>query len=262
MRSSDNEFADGLHTYQLHCFRLWVVPTNAAQLAMLGVGPFPLATLNDALRGLDDLNRASPRQCHLERNARREWRPPCAPPPSNDQEKQAMASAERLLPQLGGCLCGAIRYETTAEPLRVTICHCYFCQKATGGPYMVEPIFNKMDFRVIQGKARTYSHRSTGSGQLIHMHSCPVCASHLYLTFDRFESLGVYAGSFDDPNWFPTDASIVRHIFFDSAREDTVFPANVDIYPGHAQAYDGSPLKCVRIDAPSTAAAIRARRVP
>ena len=43
----------------------------------------------------------------------------------------------------GGCLCGAIRYMASAQPIRVTYCHCKFCQRATGSAYMVEPIFEK-----------------------------------------------------------------------------------------------------------------------
>jgi hypothetical protein len=50
----------------------------------------------------------------------------------------------------GGCLCGAVRYETLADPLRVTTCHCRFCQRATGSAYMVEPIFRTVDLRVTQ----------------------------------------------------------------------------------------------------------------
>ena len=35
----------------------------------------------------------------------------------------------------GGCLCGRIRYEVHAEPTNVAMCHCRFCQKATGTAY-------------------------------------------------------------------------------------------------------------------------------
>jgi len=46
----------------------------------------------------------------------------------------------------GGCLCGDIRYRTTAaEPIRVTVCHCTFCQKLTGSAFLVEPIFRRKD---------------------------------------------------------------------------------------------------------------------
>jgi hypothetical protein len=35
----------------------------------------------------------------------------------------------------GGCQCGAIRYTLTAVPLRVSLCHCRMCQKASGAPF-------------------------------------------------------------------------------------------------------------------------------
>jgi hypothetical protein len=35
----------------------------------------------------------------------------------------------------GGCACGAIRYEVSAEPIVMFNCHCRDCQKTTGGPY-------------------------------------------------------------------------------------------------------------------------------
>ena len=41
----------------------------------------------------------------------------------------------------GGCLCGTVRYATKDDPVRVTFCHCRFCQRATGSAYLVEPIF-------------------------------------------------------------------------------------------------------------------------
>ena len=53
--------------------------------------------------------------------------------------------------QAGGCLCGKLRYEVTTDPLWVTICFCSFCQRATGGAYMVEPVFNKADLSVVAG---------------------------------------------------------------------------------------------------------------
>ena len=34
----------------------------------------------------------------------------------------------------GGCLCGAVRYEATAAPMRCMICHCEQCRKHSGAP--------------------------------------------------------------------------------------------------------------------------------
>ena len=103
----------------------------------------------------------------------------------------------------GGCLCGALRYETLADPVRVTICHCKFCQRATGSAYLIEPIFRLEDLRVMQGITTVYQTRSEGSGKIVYIHFCATCGTKLYLTFERFtETCGVYAGTFDDPNWF------------------------------------------------------------
>src|SRR5438093_2547247 len=65
----------------------------------------------------------------------------------------------------GGCLCGALRYATSSEPLRVTYSHCKFCQRATGSAYLVEPIFHRTCFEIISGKPATYTHVSEGSGK-------------------------------------------------------------------------------------------------
>ena len=32
----------------------------------------------------------------------------------------------------GGCFCGAVRYETVGKPVRVSLCHCRYCQLRTG----------------------------------------------------------------------------------------------------------------------------------
>ena len=37
----------------------------------------------------------------------------------------------------GRCLCGAVTYETDAEPISVTYCHCDDCRRTTGSAYNV-----------------------------------------------------------------------------------------------------------------------------
>jgi len=50
------------------------------------------------------------------------------------------------LPFTGGCACGAIRYECTAEPLEMFQCHCRDCQGASGGVCNYVVIVPRMRF--------------------------------------------------------------------------------------------------------------------
>jgi hypothetical protein len=155
------------------------------------------------------------------------------------------------LRQQGGCLCGNVRYEVSADPIRVTFCHCRFCQRATGSAYLVEPIFKKSDLRVVQGTTRTYSQASAGSGKRITMHFCENCGTKLYIDIERFpEIYGVYGGTFDDPNWFARSPQMSRHIFLNFAQTGTVVPAGYDTFREHAANVDGTPAKPTVYDRP------------
>lgn len=144
--------------------------------------------------------------------------------------------------QQGGCLCGAIRYAASAQPIRVTYCHCKFCQRATGSAYMVEPIFERKSFEIISGKPATYAKASEGSGKQVTINFCAACSTKLFLDLERFPTIyGVYGGTFDNPNWFDRPPKLVRHIFLDSAQNGTVIPAGVRAYRQHEMPADGKP---------------------
>jgi len=151
----------------------------------------------------------------------------------------------------GGCLCGAVRYETVSDPLHVTICHCRFCQRATGAAYMVEPVFRLGDLRIVSGAAATYRHRSEGSGKMVSIHFCAACGTKLYLSFERFpEVCGVYAGTFDNPGWFEIRPDNAKHIFLEVARPGTIIPPGIKAYDQHATRNDGIPIDPVIFAAP------------
>jgi hypothetical protein len=151
----------------------------------------------------------------------------------------------------GGCICGALRYETATDPIHVTVCHCKFCQRATGSAYMVEPIFRLENLRVTRGRPTVYNLRSEGSGKMVSVHFCPTCGTKLYLTFERFTgACGIYAGTFDDPNWFVVGPENARHIFIDVARNDTILPPGIAAFRNHALQNDGLPLDPLIFDRP------------
>jgi hypothetical protein len=61
------------------------------------------------------------------------------------------------MPITGGCMCGAVRYESSAEPLLMVKCHCRDCQRTTGGPYVPAVVFPISAFRVVQGQVQHYA---------------------------------------------------------------------------------------------------------
>jgi hypothetical protein len=149
----------------------------------------------------------------------------------------------------GGCLCGAIRYTVSSEPIRVTYCHCKFCQRATGSAYLVEPIFEKKSFEITLGKPATYAQASSGSGKQVTINFCATCGTKLFLDLERFPAIyGVYGGTFDDPNWFDRSPQMARHIFLDSAQIGTVIPAGFSTFRQHAMHIDGTSVEPMVFD--------------
>jgi len=96
----------------------------------------------------------------------------------------------------GGCACGAIRYEVTADPIVMFNCHCRDCQKTSGGPYI--PVFYvpANGFKITKGTPKYYS---TGSEMMSDniRGFCPECGSRLFRGKTDFGQ-GIAAGTLDD----------------------------------------------------------------
>jgi hypothetical protein len=156
--------------------------------------------------------------------------------------------------QEGGCLCGAQRYAVLKPPARVTVCHCRFCQRATGSACMVEPIFAREDLRHLRGTPATYDAVSAGSGKRVTIHFCRDCGTKLYLSFERFPAaFGLYAGTLDDPDWIEVTPENAKHIFIGVARPETILPPRMACFAEHAITNAGEALEPVRFDQPRTA---------
>lgn len=154
----------------------------------------------------------------------------------------------------GGCICGRIRYEVVSDPLHVGVCHCRWCQRATGGAFLIEPLFSLEAHRVTRGDPAVYDHLSEGSGRIVHVHFCANCGTKVFLTFERFPSIyGVFGGTFDDPDWFTIAPDTARQIFIESARHDTFLYPGVPSFPAHSLAPDGTPREAVAFTEPRLA---------
>ena len=143
----------------------------------------------------------------------------------------------------GHCLCGRVRYATGGEPLWITVCHCRFCQRATGSDRMIEPIFERHSFAFTRAEPQLFSTRSEGSGKAIHVHFCGTCGTKLALTFERWpDRIGIYVGTLDDPTSISETTENTKHIFVSEARPRTILPPGVKTFERHAIDDHGVPL--------------------
>ena len=105
-------------------------------------------------------------------------------------------------PFTGGCVCGAIRYECTAQPSEISMfkCHCRDCQRLGGGPYAPVVYVPARTFRVVRGTIRNHTTQSELGG--LHKRGfCADCGSRL-TGGETSDSIGMTASSLDDPSWF------------------------------------------------------------
>ena len=101
----------------------------------------------------------------------------------------------------GGCLCGAIRFETSAEPVFSGNCHCRDCQRSSGSAY-TPGIFVPADSVRIEGTVK-YFESKADSGNTIQRGFCPNCGSQLFTRLQMMpDVLGLRAGTLDAPELF------------------------------------------------------------
>ena len=56
----------------------------------------------------------------------------------------------------GGCLCGAVRFESIAEPEMIVACHCTTCQKNTGSAFSLNVAMSENQVTITGDSLRTY----------------------------------------------------------------------------------------------------------
>jgi hypothetical protein len=95
----------------------------------------------------------------------------------------------------GGCLCGAVRYRATVDPIRAVNCHCGMCRRASGAASLTHVHFRIEAFAWIQGEPTRY--RSSAEAE---RGFCDRCGStltmHETVLDDRVQ---VALGSLDRP---------------------------------------------------------------
>ena len=124
----------------------------------------------------------------------------------------------------GGCMCGAVRFQTNGQPVRIIHCHCRDCRRHTGAPMATLPVF-KVDQVEFSGADRTVYASSDGVGRAF----CATCGTSLTFetTLPEYGTLcAVHISAFDDPeglvpthhsfyseriSWFDVADDLPRH---------------------------------------------------
>lgn len=108
----------------------------------------------------------------------------------------------------GGCHCGALRYEFTAELDDVGHCHCSICRRSSGGMVVTWATVPRSSFRWLKGEPACYV-SSPGNRRLF----CGNCGAQLVFETERTpETLDVTVATFDHPEVAPPQ----RHVWVKS----------------------------------------------
>jgi hypothetical protein len=129
---------------------------------------------------------------------------------------------------VGGCACGALRYESVSPPVESGYCHCRLCQRTSAAPVLVFASFPVAGFRYTSGAPTIYYSTEHGTREI-----CPKCGTQIaYREAEGAVTVDVNAGCLDDPTtitpthhiwcssripWFETADSLPR---FDAKKPD------------------------------------------
>jgi hypothetical protein len=109
----------------------------------------------------------------------------------------------------GQCLCGAVRYRISAEPVATRLCWCRACQHiaANGTVNMIVPSSGLE----ISGTLSEYL-STADSGNEMRRRFCPTCGSHMFANSSSRPQLTVVrVGTLDDPSSVHPATNIWAH---------------------------------------------------
>ena len=102
------------------------------------------------------------------------------------------------IPVTGGCLCGAVRYESQEPPIEGYYCHCTMCQKHYGSLFGATVKFSKTALRFTKGQPAYYR-----SSVVAQRGFCSTCGSPIAFLYDALPDVWISIGSLDHPNNWP-----------------------------------------------------------
>src|SRR6195256_6789481 len=95
----------------------------------------------------------------------------------------------------GGCQCGAVRCAVSGPPVKVSICHCRMCQKASGAPFASFADIDRDNFTWTRGKPAAFR-----SSSIAERDFCADCGTPLSFRRIGGPRIEIMTGTFDRPD--------------------------------------------------------------
>lgn len=128
----------------------------------------------------------------------------------------------------GGCLCGAVRYSSDAEPAAVINCYCETCRKNSGSTNSFNLAMPAGSVTVTGDTVKTYVDNSGSSGKPFERRFCSNCGSHFLSGGPAYDGLEfIKAGTLDDPSW----AVPAAHIWCEEKLDWLALPEGAEPIP-------------------------------
>lgn len=117
---------------------------------------------------------------------------------------------------VGGCLCGACRYEVQGPPLDAGFCHCRLCQRSAGAPVLAWGTWRAAAFRWTAGQAKAFA-----SSAKARRFFCDACGTQMLFRVSlESQSIDITLASLDQPEQIKPEYHVwtaSRLSWFDSA---------------------------------------------
>jgi len=109
------------------------------------------------------------------------------------------------------CPCGQLSAVCSAEPSRLSVCHCLNCKRRTGSAFAFTAWFAEADVAT-EGQAREYV-RIGDEGNRAVFSFCPDCGGTVFYRIDALPGrVAVPAGTFADMDFPPPTVSVFHDI--------------------------------------------------
>ena len=145
-------------------------------------------------------------------------------------------------PYKGGCQCGAVRFEISAEPLTAYVCHCITCQKQSGSAFGMAIVVPTDAIAVLEGGTSTFI-KTADSGRESDCVFCPKCGNRLFHHIKAGAAMSmVKTGLLDDAS----DIIPVAHLWTSRALNWVTIPNDVLIFEGQPEVGMGSLIEAYK----------------